>query len=159
MDTIKISFDNLKKDNWSNQETKNVRLVIDFMQQLMNNHDFDNVLKQFGNSSYKQHNRGIPDGMEALINYIKDFTKKYPEYAYDVKHIHADGDFVIFHSHITTSKKDRGNDKKGINASDTWKIENNQIVEHWDSLQPMNGALRFLFWLIGGKIANSNGVY
>lgn len=159
MDTLKISFDKLKKGSWSEQETKNVRLVVDFMQHLMNDHDVDYVLKTFGNPHYRQHNRGIPDGMEALVKYVKDFTKRFPDYAYDVKHIHADGDFVIFHSHITTNKKDRGNDKKGINASDTWRVANGQIVEHWDTLQPMDGFLRFVFLLIGGKIANANGVY
>jgi predicted SnoaL-like aldol condensation-catalyzing enzyme len=159
MDTIQINFDRLKKNNWSTQETKNAQLLVEFIQQLMNNHNFDIVLQNFGNPHYKQHNRNIPNGMEALIKYVKDFTKRFPEYAYDVKHIYADGDFIIFHSQITTRKKDRGNDKKGINVIDTWKIENNQIVEHWDALQPMNGFLRFIFWLTGGKIANMNGVY
>ncbi|MEO1054385.1 MAG: nuclear transport factor 2 family protein [Bacteroidota bacterium] len=159
MDTIKISFDTLKKDSWSDEEVKNVSLVIDFVQLLMNDHDFDNVLKKFGNRHYHQHNRSIPDGIDALVKYIKGFSKKFPDYAYDVKHIYADGDYVIFHSQITTNKKDRGNDKKGINVHDTWRIENNQIVEHWDSLQPMNVFMRFYFWLTGGKIANFNGVY
>lgn len=159
MDTIKIDFDKLKKDSWSEGETKNVQLIISFVQQLMNDHNFDNVLKEFGNSYYTQHNRNIPDGMEALVQYVKDFVKRYPDYTYDVKHIYADGDFVIFHSQITTKKKDRGNDHKGINVSDTWRIENGLIVEHWDSLQAMSGFLRFFFWLIGGKIANKNGVY
>lgn len=159
MDTIQIDFDTLKKDNWSNQEIKNVQLLIDFVQQLMNNHEFDTVLEEFGNSKYRQHNRSIPDGMEALVNYVKDFAKRFPDYTYDVKHIYADGNFVIFHSQITTSKKDRGNDNRGINVHDTWRIEDGQIVEHWDSLQPMNGFLRFFFWLVGGKVANTNGVY
>lgn len=159
MDTIKIDFDKLKKDSWSEGETKNVQLIISFVQQLMNDHNFDNVLKEFGNSYYTQHNRNIPDGMEALVQYVKDFVKRYPDYTYDVKHVYADGDFVIFHSQITTKKKDRGNDHKGINVSDTWRIENGLIVEHWDSLQAMSGFLRFFFWLIGGKIANKNGVY
>ncbi|PWJ42639.1 nuclear transport factor 2 family protein [Sediminitomix flava] len=159
MDTPKIDFDKLRKDSWSTTETQNVQLVIDFMQKLMNNHEFDHVLKEFGNSYYTQHNRSIPDGMEALIDYVKGFVKRFPDYSYDVKHVHADGDYVIFHSQITTSKKDRGNDKKGINVSDTWKIQNNLIVEHWDTLQPMNGFMRFFFWLTGGKVANANGVY
>lgn len=159
MDTIIINFDALKKPHWTEQETQNARLVTDFVQQLMNHHDFELVLKTFGNPHYKQHNRSIPDGMKALTEYVKDLTKRFPDYAYDVKHIHTDGNMVIFHSHITTNKKHRGDSSKGFNASDTWKIENNQIVEHWDSLQPMNGALRFLFWLIGGKVANNNGVY
>ena len=90
---------------------------------------------------------------------MKNFTSRFPNYAYDVKRIHADGDYVIFHSHITTSRKDRGNDRRGINVFDTWRVENGQIVEHWDSLQAMNGFLRFFFWIVGGKIANTNGVY
>jgi len=159
MKTTVISFDKLKKDSWSDREIQNIQLVIDFIQMLMNDHDFNNVLKKFNNPYYRQHNRSIPDGMEALIKYVKDYVKRFPDYSYDVKHIYADGDFVIFHSQITTHIKDRGNDTKGFNVIDTWKIENNQIVEHWDSLQPMNGFLRFFFWLIGGKIANNNGVY
>ena len=159
MDTIQINFNHLKKDNWTDTETKNVRLVVDFVQHLMNNHEFDTVLSKFGNSFYKQHNRNIPDGMESLVKYVKDFVKRYPAYTYDVKRIHADEDFVIFHSHITTDPKHRGNDSKGINVSDTWRIENGMIVEHWDSLQPINGFMRFLFWMIGGKIANNNGVF
>jgi len=157
--TLQINFDQLKKQNWTERETKNALLLTDFVQQLMNNHDFEAVLKKFNNSKYRQHNRGIPDGMEALIKYIKDFVKRSPDYTYDVKHIYADGDFVVFHSHITMRKKDRGNDKKGINVIDTWKVENGQIVEHWDALQAMNGFLRFFFWLIGGRIANNNSPY
>ncbi len=159
MNTIKIDYELLKQSSWSQQESQNVQLVVHFMQSLMNDHDFDYVLKTFGNSHYKQHNRSIPDGMENLVDYVRTFAKRFPDYAYDVKRVHADGDYVIFHSHITTKKKDRGNEKKGFNASDTWRIKDNQIVEHWDSLQPMNGFMRFYFWLIGGKIANNNGVY
>jgi len=159
MDTLQINFNGLKKHHWTEQETQNVQLVVGFMQELMNNHNFDLVRKKYSNSKYRQHNRSIPDGTEGVIQYVQDFVKRYPDYVYDVKHIHADGDIVIFHSHITTHKKDRGNDHKGINVSDTWRIEDNQIVEHWDSLQPMHGAMRFLFWLIGGKVANTNGVY
>lgn len=159
MATIKIQFDNLKKDNWSEKEVDNVKLMISFVQKLMNDHDFEGVIDRFNNSDYRQHNRSIPDGIEGLVQYVASFVKKFPEYVYDVKHVYADDDFVIFHSQITTKKKDRGNDRRGINVIDTWRIKDGQIVEHWDSLQPMNGFLRFYFWLTGGKIANSNGVY
>ena len=157
--TLKIDFDSLKKDSWSNQEVENVKFVIDFIQHLMNEHDFDYVSKTFGNQYYLQHNRSIPDGMDALIKYVKDFANKFPEYTYDVKHIYADGDFVIFHSQATIKAKDRGNDKKGLNIIDTWKIENGNIVEHWDALQPMDGFMRFYNLLVGGKTQNRNGVY
>jgi predicted SnoaL-like aldol condensation-catalyzing enzyme len=159
METIQIEFNKLKKDSWSEQEQNNVKLLVGFVQELMNNHNFDKVLSEYGNQHYRQHNRSIPDGMKALTQYVKDLTKRFPDYAYDVKHVYADGDHVTFHSQIITNKKDRGNDARGFNVHDTWKVENNQIVEHWDSLQPMNGFLRLFFWLIGGKIANANGVY
>ncbi len=159
MGTIQINFDALKKDSWSEQEAANVKLVISFVQQLMNNHDFDYVAEKFGNEVYKQHNRGIPDGMAALIKYVSNFAKSNPDYTYDVKHIYADGDFVIFHSHATIKASHRGNDSKGLNIIDTWRIENGQIAEHWDALQPMDGFMRFYNLLTGGKVQHSNGVY
>ncbi|MEO1517905.1 MAG: nuclear transport factor 2 family protein [Bacteroidota bacterium] len=159
MDTIQINFDSLRKASWSDQETENVKLVIDFIYHLMNKHDFDYVAKKFGNQSYVQHNRGIPDGMSALIEYVKNFAGTYPEYAYDVKHIFADGDFVIFHSHATTKAQHRGNDQKGLNIIDTWEIKNGEIVTHWDALQPLDGFMRFYNLLVGGKIKNANGVF
>ena len=159
MDTIQINFDALKKNSWSDQETSNVKRMIDFIQNLMNNHDFDYVLESFGNDQYKQHSRSIPEGMNALVAYVKTFAKRYPEYSYDVKHIYADGDFVTFHSHVTTKKKHRGDDKKGLNIIDTWKLDNGDIIEHWDAIQPMDAFMRFYIFLIGGKVLNSNGVY
>ncbi len=159
MGTIQINFDSLKKEHWTAQETENARLLVSFVQQLMNDHDFDSVRKNFGNPDYRQHNRAIPDGMDALLEYVRAFTKRFPDYAYDVKHIHVDGDSVIFHSHVTINARHRGNEKKGLNIIDIWKIENGNIVEHWDSLQPMDAFMRFYNWMTGGAIRNNNGVY
>lgn len=159
MDTIAIDFESLRMDSWSEQETRNVELMVGFVQKLMNDHDFDRVLEEYGNAAYRQHNRSIPDGMEALVDYVRDFAKRFPDYAYDVKRVHADGDYVIFHSHITTNAKDRGNDRRGINVFDTWRVVDGRIVEHWDSLQALNGFMRLYFWIAGDRIANTNGVF
>ena len=122
MDALTIDIHKFKKEHWSEQETQNVTMVVDFVQHLMNNHDFGYVRKTFGTHHYTQHNRNIPDGMENLIAYVETFAKRYPEYTYDVKQIVADGDRVIFHSHATVRKQDRGNDKKGMNIIDIWRI-------------------------------------
>jgi len=159
MDTLIINFDALKKNSWSEKEVQNVKLVLDFVQHLMNKHDFDYVSKKYMNNAYVQHNRNIPDGLKALVDYVANFAKRYPAYTYDVKHIYADGDYVIFHSHSTINEKHRGNDKKGLNITDTWKIVDGKIIEHWDSIQPIDGFMRFFVWLTGGKIRNSNGVF
>lgn len=125
----------------------------------MNNHDFEYVLDRYNDSYYIQHNRNIPNKINGLVEFLQEFVQDYPEYTYDVKHIYADGDFVIFHSHATLKKEDRGNDQKGLNIIDTWRLQNGKIVEHWDSIQTLDGFMRLYALISGGKIRNSNGVF
>ena len=56
-----IDFEKLKKSNWTNQENRHAELIVDFVQNLMNNHNFEYVLTTYNNSAYKQHNRNLPD--------------------------------------------------------------------------------------------------
>lgn len=149
----------LQKTSWSAQEQKNAALITDFVQRLMNDHDFDYVLKHYNDSGYVQHNRNIPDSVTGLVGFLREFVEDYPEYSYDVKHIYVDGDYVIFHSHATLYQADRGDDSKGMNIIDTWRIEDGRIVEHWDSIQALDGFMRFYSLLSGGKIRNENGVF
>ena len=97
--------------------------------------------------------------MEALVDYVSTFAKRFPEYTYDVKRVHADGDTVTFHSHATVRAAHRGDDTKGLNIIDTWRLDNGQVVEHWDAVQPLDGLMRFYALLNGGTIRNQNGVY
>lgn len=158
-DNLVINLKSLQKNHWSEQELANATLITDFVQNLMNNHNFDYVLERYNESSYVQHNRNLPDKVTGLVSFLKEFVAKYPDYTYEVKHIYADGDFVIFHSHATLKKADRGNDKKGMNIIDTWRLENGKIVEHWDSIQALDGFMRIYSLLKGGNIQNSNGVF
>lgn len=159
MDIIQIDFDALKQAHWSEQETQNAALITDFVQNIMNNHDFDYILRTYGEMNYVQHNRNIPDSIKGVVGYVQGFTKRYPEYTYDVKRMIADGDYITFHSHATLRKKDRGNDSKGFNVSDTWKVVNGEIQEHWDSVQPIDTMMRMVVLLQGGDIKNANGVF
>jgi len=158
-DKIIIDLPSLQKSNWTEQEAKNAVVITDFVQNLMNNHNFDYVLEHYNDSAYVQHNRNIPNKIEGLVGFLRDFVKDYPEYTYDVKHIYVDGDFVIFHSHATLNAEDRGNDQKGLNIIDTWRLEEGRIVEHWDSIQALDTFMRFYSLLSGGNIENSNGVF
>lgn len=160
-DSEKLTVDlaSLKKPNWSEQELKNAEVITDFVQNIMNNHNFDYVLEHYNDSAYVQHNRNIPDKVTGLVGFLKEFVAEYPEYTYDVKHIYVDGDYVIFHSHATLNKEDRGNDEKGLNIIDTWRLENGRIVEHWDSIQALDGFMRFYSLISGGTIRNENGVF
>ncbi len=158
-ENLTIDMASLKQSSWSEQELANAEIVADFVQHLMNEHDFDYVLTQYNDSRYVQHNRNLPDKITGLVTFLKDFTEDYPDYTYDVKRIFVDGDFVIFHSHATLDKEDRGDDEKGMNIIDTWRLEDGKIVEHWDSIQALDSFMRFYSLVSGGKIRNDNGVF
>ena len=156
---LTVNLDTLQKSHWTEHEKANATIVTDFVQHLMNDHDFAYVLAHYNDSAYVQHNRNLPDKITGLVGFLKEFVAEYPEYTYDVKHIYVDGDYVIFHSHATLNKEDRGNDEKGMNIVDTWRLENGRIVEHWDSIQGLDTFMRFYSLISGGDIENSNGVF
>lgn len=155
----KIDVQQHIQENWTQQETDHVKVVVDFFQRLMNEHDFDYILKQYGNSSYIQHNRAIPNEISGLVSYVRQVTKRYPDYSFDVKRIIASGDFVVLHSHATFKAQHRGNEKRGFIITDTFRLNQGQLTEHWDAIQPIDGWTRFLFWMIGGKIGNNNPTF
>ena len=146
-------------ESWTQQETDNAKIVVDFFQHLMNEHDFEYTLRTYGGGSYTQHNRAIPNEIKGLVGYVKDMTKQFPQYSFDVKKIFVNGDYVIFHSHATINAKHRGNEKKGFIITDTFRLQNGKLAEHWDAIQPIDGFTRFYFWLIGGKVRNSNPTF
>ena len=158
-DTLLIDLPSLQKPGWTQQERANAELITDFVQNLMNNHNFDYILEHYNDSSYVQHNRNLPDKVTGLVGFLEEFVEEYPDYTYDVKHIYVDGDYVIFHSHATLNKEDRGDDEKGMNIIDTWRIEEGRIVEHWDSIQALDFSMRVYSLISGGDIANANGVF
>lgn len=159
MDTQTINFEALKESHWSEQELKNAELITDFVQHLMNNHNFDYILEKYGHSNYIQHNLSMPEGIQGVVTYVQDFVKKFPEFMYDVKYILSSGDMVLFHSHVTTKAKNRGNERKGFIITDRWKVADGEIVEHWDAIQPINTFMRLYAFLAGGKIRNSNRLF
>lgn len=156
METLIIDLDRLKKDTWTEQEYENAKIVVDFVQNIMNNHNFDYIREKYGSHRYKQHNQSMVDGLNGVLEVVSNFAKKYPDYVYDVKHMYVDGPLVTLHSHATRFKKDRGNPQKGLNIMDIWKVENGEITEHWDAVQPIDGFMRFYFWMAGGKFRNGN---
>ncbi len=154
-----IIFNNYRQETWSEEEVKNVKIVTDFFQHLMNEHDFEYTLKKHGGSSYTQHNRAIPNEIEGLVGYVKNMVKRFPEYSFDVKKIYADGEFVVLHSHTTMKAKHRGNEKKGFIITDTFRLKNGQLAEHWDAIQPIDFFSRLLMLITGGTIGNNNPTF
>ena len=158
-ETPKIDIQGLQKAHWSDKELNNATLVIDFVQHLMNDHDFSYIHEKYGNGTYRQHNRSMTDGIPGVVDSVTNLTKRFPEFSYEVRNVHVDGSHVTVHSHATMRAKDRGNEKKGFIIFDTWKVETGKLVEHWDALQPLDFGMRLFLLLTGGSTKNKNGLF
>ena len=159
MSTPIINIEPLIKSHWSEEDKRNARLVLQFVQTLMNDHDFVALKQTFTGHQYRQHNRTIADGLDGVIDTISQLTKSSPEFSYEVKHLYVDGDSVILHSHATLKASHRGDEKEGFNIMDVWRVEAGDLVEHWDCIQGLNFSMRLYALMTGGKVANENGVF
>ena len=80
--------------------------------------------------SYRQHNPAAADGSQAFIDFVKGFTKAFPQLRFDFKRLVAEGDLVAVHSHLVAEPGSRG-----TAVMDMFRVENGKIVEHWDVVQ------------------------
>ena len=116
--------DGLKK--FQLQES-NKKMVVEFYQELFGDKNPDAINKYIGDK-YIQHNPGLPDGKEALLQAIKVWFKDAPKEKVDFRHVAADGDLVFLHVRSKLGPKVRA-------IVDIFRIENGKIVEHWDVIQ------------------------
>lgn len=159
MNTPKIAIESLLKPHWSDDDVAKVKTVLNFVQSLMNEHDFTKISTQYQHAPYKQHNRNMADNIGGVIETLTQLVKHSPEFSYDVKRVFVDGEQVIVHSHATLKAAHRGNDTKGMNIIDTWRVVDGKLVEHWDAVQALDISMRIYSLLTGGKIKNTNGVF
>ena len=76
-----------------------------------------------------------------------------------MKHVLVDDDIVTIHSHATLRSSHRGNVRKGFNITDRWRVADGELVEHWDSIQPIDLFGRLYTLTSGGRVRNTNGSY
>jgi predicted SnoaL-like aldol condensation-catalyzing enzyme len=68
-----------------------------------------------------------PDGPEAFVAFVKAF----PELSADIRTVIAEGDLVVTHGVVKFSAEDRG-----TVAVDIFRLDDGEVVEHWDVVQP-----------------------
>ncbi len=83
MTNSKIEFESFIKAHWSQEDKANAEAALTFVQQIMNDHNFDAIRDRFKGKNYKQHNRNIADGIEGVIKTMSDLVKNAPEFSYD----------------------------------------------------------------------------
>lgn len=153
-----MTYKAFDKPHWTDIEIRNLETIIDFVEGIKAK-KFDDVINRYSGSEYIQHNRSVESGVKAIVETNRELAKKFPEFMLEAKHVYLDDCFVTFHSHVTFKKEHRGNDNKGLNVVDIWKVENGNITEHWDSIQPLDFLTRLFFLISGGTIKNTNGVF
>ena len=111
---------------------QNKKTVTEFYKLAFNDHKPVEAVEKYVGGSYRQHNPMVADGSLAFIDFVSDFARKNPGLHIDIKRVIAEGDMVVTHVNIKTSKEDRG-----LAAIDIFRLENGKIVEHWDVVQPV----------------------
>jgi predicted SnoaL-like aldol condensation-catalyzing enzyme len=126
----------------SSQQDQNKRIVLEFYDKALNQKDFDAASTYFG-PHYIQHNPTARDGIEGFKAFIQFLRDKFPNSHSEIKHVYADGDYVILHVHAVRQPGTRG-----LAIVDIFRLVNSKIVEHWDVRQD-----------IPETAANSNGMF
>ena len=60
---------------------------------------------------------------------------------------------------MAAGESHRGDETKGFIITDTFRLEDGRLAEHWDAIQPVDFATRFLFLLTGGAAGNNNRIF
>lgn len=58
---------------------------------------------------------------------------------------------------MTAKAAHRGKDNMGLNVIDIWKVVDGKIVEHWDSIQPIDFSVRLFSLFTEVAVKNNNG--
>ena len=149
-------YERFLKPHWSADEVENLKVVAGFLR-LLRSKDFDRLLSEYGDHPYVQHNIGMEDGVPGVAKEGRKAAKHFPEFSIDPMHVYVDGASVVIHSHMTTKPSHRDNVGKGLNVIDIWKVSDGKIVEHWDSIQPLDFGARLLSLFTGATVRNRNG--
>ena len=81
---------------------------------------------------YIQHKPTLPDGRDAVINFLEELLERYPERIFTIHRVIASHDLVAVHYHSQATPEDLG-----FAVVDIFRVEDCRMVEHWDVVQPV----------------------
>ena len=92
----------------------------------------DNLTTLINPNKYLQHNSQVADGLDGLGAALKYFAENGLVMEYEKVHkVLGEGNFVLTLSEGKFGKGDH------VAYYDLFRLENGQIVEHWDVIQPI----------------------
>jgi predicted SnoaL-like aldol condensation-catalyzing enzyme len=113
------------------QEKQNIELVRRFYTEVIGQNNTGVVAELFA-SDYIQHDSSVANGPDGQIQLVENLRTKTPGLVATIKHIAADGDYVVVHWHASATPAD---ERTGQAVSDLYRVNNGKIVEHWDAFQ------------------------
>lgn len=110
----------------------NKKTIRDFIEKVLLSHENDKITTYINPTKYIQHNPAVADGLEGFGAAMKYFAENGLVMEYSKLHkILGEGNFVLAMS--------EGKFGKGEHTAfyDLFRLENGQIVEHWDVIAPI----------------------
>lgn len=109
----------------------NKQVVKDLLEKVFMNGEMDKVATYINPTKYIQHNPNVPDGLDGLGKAMQMMAKQGMTMEYHTIHkVLAEGNFVL-----TMSEGKLGGNPTAY--YDLFRLENGQIVEHWDVIAPI----------------------
>jgi predicted SnoaL-like aldol condensation-catalyzing enzyme len=116
---------------------QNKQAVVDFLQASFVDGEPEQAVARHVGDRYIQHNPLVPDGAEPFVGFVHWLRGQHPELQFEIKHVVADGDLVVTHSHMSGSPSELGQA-----VADVFRVENGKLVEHWDVIQEVPAESR-----------------
>ncbi len=104
-------------------------MVKNFIHDVLKGNNPDKITQYISTQTYLQHNPAVKDGLKGLGEALEGLAKAGMPMVYETNHmILGEGNFVLSVSEGTFLNKH-------VSFYDLFRIENNLIVEHWDTIE------------------------
>ncbi len=130
----RTQFDGATEISDKEKTEANKDVVKQFIDEILLNGKMDNLTTLVNPSKYIQHNSAVADGLDGLGAALKYFAENDMVMKYDKVHkLLGEGNFVLSMSEGNFGKAPGDH----VAYYDLFRLENGQIVEHWDVIQPI----------------------
>ncbi len=106
----------------------NKEVIKAFYREFFNEHDINSAVK-YVREDYIQHNPGVGQGRQALMDTFADKFIEHPEFCLNIKFMIEENDMVaVYLKNVDVSGNTR------CRVVDIYRLENGKLAEHWDVL-------------------------